>query len=162
DGYFLDVYDVDHVYLLRKPVDLVHLEKALNRAGQKLHDLKISTLSVSNKQGMHNVPFSEILFFENERRRVHIHTVGNRISFYGRFDDLLDRLDSRFIRCHNSYIVNMARVREMSNKKFFFDGSKVVPISKTYYTEVREAFMSYVGSEMLVIDSGGGVTRLEE
>ena len=156
DGYFLDVYDVDHVYLLRKPVDLIHLEKALNRAGEKLRDLKISTLSVSNKQGMHNIPFSDILFFENERRRVHIHTVRDRISFYGRFDDLLEQLDGRFIRCHNSYIVNMARVREMSNKKFFFDGSRVVPISKTYYTEVREAFTSYVGSEMLVIDSGGG------
>ena len=154
DGYFLDVYDVDHVYLLRKPVDMVHLEKALNRAGKKLHDLKISTLSVSNKQGTHNIPFNEIIFFENERRRVHVYTTGNKISFYGRFDDLSDRLDSRFIRCHNSYIVNMARVREMRNKKFVFDGDKVVPISKTYYAQVREALMSYVGSEMLFVDSG--------
>lgn len=154
DGYFLDVYDVDHVYLLRKPVDKMHLEKALNRAGKKLHDLKVSTLSVSNKQGTHNIPFNEIIFFENERRRVHVHTIESKITFYGRFDDLTDRLDSRFIRCHNSYIVNMARVREMRNKKFIFDGDMVVPISKTYYAQVREDFMSYVGSEMLFVDSG--------
>lgn len=154
EEYVPEIYDVDHVYLLKKPVDVSNLEKALNRACEKMGSMKVSMLSVSNKQGMHNIPLNEILFFENERRRVHIHTRERKISYYGRFDNLTEKLDDSFVRCHNSYIVNLARVREMSDKKFHFDEAKVVPISKTYFAEVREAFVSFTGREMLCLDSG--------
>lgn len=148
DGYYMDVYDVDHVYFLRKPVDIDHLKKALGRATKKLYDLKQRTFVVSNKQGIHNIPLNEILYFENERRRVHVHTTNNEIVFYGRFDDIMGKLDRRFMRCHNSYIVNISRVRELCNRKFHFGDEKTVPISKTYYNDAKEAFISYIGDDI--------------
>ncbi len=33
DKYYLDVYSVDHVYFLKKPIEPVFLMKALNKAG---------------------------------------------------------------------------------------------------------------------------------
>ena len=50
DKYYLDVYSVDHVYFLKKPIEPVFLMKALNKAGSRLQDLKKSYLVISNKQ----------------------------------------------------------------------------------------------------------------
>ena len=55
----------------------------------------------------------------------------------------MEKLDPRFARCHNSYIVNLTKVRELSDKKFVCENGKNVPISKTYYVDVREKFLSY-------------------
>lgn len=159
DGYFLDVYDVDHVYFLRKPIEPEHLERALIRAGEKLRDLEVSMLAITNKQGVHKISFSEILYFESERRRIHLYTAEDKISFYGKLDDLMEKLDKRFMKCHNSYIVNITQVKELRDKKFYFNKSKGIPVSKTYYTDVREAFLEYVGEQIIY---GGGVPRLVE
>jgi len=149
EGYYMDVYDVDHVYFLRKPVDVGHLQRALERAAERLYDLKIRTLVISNKQGIHNIPLNEILYFENERRRVHIHTIDGEVIFYGRFDELMTKLDRRFMRCHNSYIVNISRVKELCNRKFNFGQERYVPISKSYFNDVKEAFINYIGDNDL-------------
>ena len=95
DKYYLDVYSVDHVYFLKKPIEAVFLMKA-------------------------------------------------KLSYYGKFEDLMEKLDPRFARCHNSYIVNLTKVRELSDKKFVCENGKNVPISKTYYVDVREKFLSYL------------------
>lgn len=56
DKYYLDVYSVDHVYFLKKPIEAVFLMKALNKAGSRLQDMKKSYLVISNKQALQD-PF---------------------------------------------------------------------------------------------------------
>ena len=86
---------------------------------------------------------SDIIYFENEKRKIHIHTVDRKISFYGKFEGLLDSLSRDFYRCHNSYIVNMAKVCELSGKKLLCENGKSIPVSKTYYVKVRDALEQY-------------------
>ena len=129
DKYYLDVYSVDHVYFLKKPIEAVFLMKALNKAGSRLQDMKKSYLVISNKQGIY---------------KIHVYTQEGELSYYGKFEDLMEKLDPRFARCHNSYIVNLTKVRELSDKKFVCENGKNVPISKTYYVDVREKFLSYL------------------
>ena len=40
DKYYLDVYEVDHVFFLKKPLEEEQLRKALTRAGDKLERTK--------------------------------------------------------------------------------------------------------------------------
>lgn len=144
DKYYLDVYSVDHVYFLKKPVESVFLMKALRKAASRLQEAKKSYLVISNKQGIYKVPLYTILCFESEKRKIHVYTQDRELSYYGKFDDLLEKLDSRFVRCHNSYIVNLTRVCELSEKKFICEDGRVVPVSKTYYADAREKFLSYL------------------
>lgn len=144
DKYYLDVYSVDHVYFLKKPIEAVFLMKALNKAGSRLQDMKKSYLVISNKQGIYKIPLYTILCFESEKRKIHVYTQERKLSYYGKFEDLMEKLDPRFARCHNSYIVNLTKVRELSDKKFVCENGKNVPISKTYYVDVREKFLSYL------------------
>lgn len=143
DEYYLDVYNVDHVYFLKKPVESHLLAQALEKAGKKLDRLHGKCLVVKNKQGIYKIELSDIIYFENEKRKIHIHTVDRKISFYGKFEGLLDSLNRDFYRCHNSYIVNMAKVCELSGKKFLCENGKSIPVSKTYYVKVRDALEQY-------------------
>lgn len=143
DEYYLDVYNVDHVYFLKKPVESRLLAQALEKAGKKLDRLHGKCLVVKNKQGIYKIELSDIIYFENEKRKIHIHTVDRKISFYGKFEGLLDSLSRDFYRCHNSYIVNMAKVCELSGKKFLCENGKSIPVSKTYYVKVRDALEQY-------------------
>ena len=144
DKYYLDVYSVDHVYFLKKPVDSVLLLKAIKKAGSRLRDLKKSYLVINNKQGIYKIPLYSILCFESEKRKIHVYTEDREIAYYGKFEDLMDKLDARFARCHNSYIVNLTKVCELSDKKFVCENGKTIPISKTYYVDVRERFLAYL------------------
>ncbi|MCQ4636766.1 LytTR family DNA-binding domain-containing protein [Anaerovorax odorimutans] len=144
DKYYLDVYEVDHVFFLKKPLEEEQLEKALHRAAEKLEGIKKDSFAVTSKKGVQKLGLNEILYFEKEKRKIHIHTVKDVITYYGKFDDMEPQLDHRFLRCHNSYIVNISKVKKMGNKKFYFENDKVVPISKSYYPEVRDIFLEYL------------------
>lgn len=144
DKYYLDVYNVEHVYFLKKPIDSMYLMKAIRKAGARLRDIRKSYLVISNKQGIYKIPLRTILYFESEKRKIHIYTKEREISYYGKFEDLMQKLDSRFIRCHNSYIVNLTKACELSEKKFVCEEGRTVPVSKTYYSDVRKKFLSYL------------------
>ena len=62
DDYYLDVYNVDHVYFLKKPVDPERLKTALYAAQRKVLSLKDKFLTISNKHGVFRIPLQEILF----------------------------------------------------------------------------------------------------
>lgn len=149
DRYYLDVYDVEHVYFLPKPLDDALLKKAVARAVEHIKDIEYNCFVVSNKNGSCRIPYNDILYLENELRKVHVHTAGERVTYYGRFEDLPRLLDDRFRRCHNSYIVNMSKVRKLKDKKFYFENGKTVPISRTYYSEMRKAFLEHLDNLLL-------------
>ena len=168
DDYYLDVYNVDHVYFLKKPVDPERLKTALYAAQRRILSLKDKFLTISNKQGVFRIPLQEILFLEKSRRLILVHTAdGEVFKTYGKFSDFEDSLDSLFFQCHTSYIVNFRYVSEMSDRKFLvsaraglqvsiahplhgsaerssfplYSPAQAIPISKTYYTQAREAFL---------------------
>ena len=97
DEYYLDVYNVDHVYFLKKPVESRLLAQALEKAGKKLDRLHGKCLVVKNKQGIYKIELSDIIYFENEKRKIHIHTVDRKISFYGKFEGAAGQPEQRFL-----------------------------------------------------------------
>jgi len=62
-----------------------------------------------------NIEYSKILFFETSPtiHKVIVHTLDRQIEFYAKLKDIEAKLDSRFYRCHKSYIVNKDNIREI-------------------------------------------------
>lgn len=62
-----------------------------------------------------NVEYSKILFFETSStiHKVIVHTLDRQIEFYAKLKDIESKLDSRFYRCHKSFIVNKDNIREI-------------------------------------------------
>ena len=145
DKYYLDVYSVDHVYFLKKPIEAVFLMKALNKAGSRLQDMKKKLSGHQQQTGAstRSLYIRSCALKVRRERSMSIPRIGSSL-IMGKFEDLMEKLDPRFARCHNSYIVNLTKVRELSDKKFVCENGKNVPISKTYYVDVRGKSSSHI------------------
>lgn len=144
DDYYEAVYDVDHIYFLQKPVHDETLAKALRRAIAKLRDLKESFFCRENKSGRFVIPYRNIYYFEKQKRQVLARGHGGQIlcSFYGKFDEM-EELPKTFLRCHNSMIVNLGRIKAIERNKFVLIDGETVPISRKYLPESRLGFARY-------------------
>lgn len=158
DDYYLEVYDVSHVFFLKKPVDPVRLQAALDTARSRMVSARSEFISINNKQGVTRIPQSSVMYMEKSRRLILFHTADGHVHrTYGRFPDLADKLNSFFCQCHVSFIVNFRYVSEMRGRKFIIsplltasdrigaDTEIEVPVSKAYYNEAKEAFLRYLG-----------------
>lgn len=144
DDYYLDVYNVDHLFFLRKPIKLDALSRALARAENRLAANDSEMFFAKSKKFSINLRLCDILFFEKDLRRILVHSFDETLPFYGKFDDITPQLNSRFIRCHNSYIVNIANVKRMEGSLFIMANDSFIPISRTRAHDARTAYLDYL------------------
>ena len=145
DDYYEEVYTVDHLYFVKKPVTRQKLQKTMKRAVERLGQIIGKCLCVQTKNGTYVAPLAEICYLEKDKRKIYIQTTdGQMCSFYGRFADIMEKLSPDFIQCHNSYVINMAWVRSLNKSCFLMYEGREIPISRTYCKAAKEAFLEYV------------------
>lgn len=145
DAYYEDVYDVNHIYFLQKPVREEALTKALAIAHNHLLETKQNCFYVENKSGRFVVPYSKIFIFEKQNRKIILRgKEGAEIcSFYGKFEEILPQLPTHFCRCHNGIIVNMEKTAKISQNSFIMQDGQYVAISRSHRNTALCAFASY-------------------
>jgi len=93
---------------------------------------------IKTNDGIQNVPFSSILFFEgsNVPHKLILHATNERIEFRGSLRDI-EQLQALFFRSHKSFVVNIKNIRNvnrntaeivMSNGEIALVTPKKVPI----------------------------------
>ena len=119
DDYYLQVYDVDHIFFLRKPIETQRLMTALKTAQDRILTSRDEFLPVKINRSILRIPQSGIMYIEKDKRMIRINMVNGEIyNAYGKLPELLEKLNDFFFQCHTSYIVNFRYIREMSDKKF--------------------------------------------
>lgn len=150
DAYYEDVYDVNHIYFLQKPVREEALTKALAIAHNHLLEAKQNCFYVENKSGRFVVPYNKIFLFEKQNRKIILRgKEGAEIcSFYGKFEEILPQLPAHFCRCHNGIIVNMEKISEIFQNNFIMQDGQYVAISRSHRNTALCAFASYTCQTM--------------
>lgn len=124
-----DVYDVDHLYFLEKPIDKEKFYKALSKIEDYENNKCLNFVFIRCN---YRIPFKDIVYIENAGRKVIINTMNNSYQHYAKMDDLLAILPPNFVRLHKSYIVNVEYIREYSNTYVKLSNGKYISISKPY------------------------------
>ena len=107
--------------------------------------------TVKNKDVQMRIDHQSIAYFESRQRIVVMHTTQQRIEFYAKLSEVQALLPSEnFVRCHQSYIVNMNRVKSLdkANRLFVLDSGATIEISKSQYSVVvaeYDKFTSFKG-----------------
>ena len=70
DDYYEDVYDVNHIYFLQKPVREEALTKALTIAHNHLLEAKQTCLYVENRSGRFVAPVEQSLLVVKDKRKI--------------------------------------------------------------------------------------------
>lgn len=89
----------------------------------KIH--KVYTIDVSGRKI--NIDYDDIFFFETSSNihKVILHAKDRQIEFSGTMKELTGTLDSNFVRCHRSFLVNKNNIKEVDVKNriiYFING----------------------------------------
>lgn len=113
------IFETNPKYFLIKPITKKKLEKAINKSLEDLKENKEKNeLFLGNENKMVRLVLQDILYFESNKRIINIHNVEDRTSIYMKLGDLEEKLPYYFVRCHQSYIVNLKNVEKMQNNSF--------------------------------------------
>lgn len=137
-----DAFEVEaHDYLL-KPLEAARFRRTMDRALRFLEQRTGKVLVIRTGTAREVVPLSEIAYCEVLGRKVYLHkTGGTVISYYDRLEDLENRVDRRFFRCHRSYLVNLDYVRGCQAGQVLLSGGEAVPVSRLRERELTEALL---------------------
>lgn len=153
-----DLFQVQPMDFLEKPITDVQIEAALDFA-VKLTGKWNGRFEYKVGKEYYYLPYRDILYFTSYGRMVRIMLAdsqgdvkrnrenslfsedGNKIEFYGKMTDVLEKLPVGFQRIHHSYIINTMYVSRYQYDQVELVTGCVLPISKSYRKEVRHQLL---------------------
>ena len=135
---------VNLVGYLTKPVNADILEKLLKIAKERRaqEDEKRVTIMCRNQQQIFYL--NEIWYLESSAHRTMIHTYENVQVCHDKISDMEERMGETFVRCHQSFLVNMKYIRRVEHDRFKLENGEEIPISKKRYMEARTRYFQYL------------------
>lgn len=141
----LQGYEVQALHYLLKPVDPALLE-TLVAADYRSRFEKNYTLLESRGELL-KVFLDEITALETVNRKVAVYLLDKTIYHTGKLNELSDQLPQNiFIRCHQSFALNIRNIRELNKSHAVAVNGKVIPVSRSYLKAVQKAFLEWLGS----------------
>ena len=140
--YALDGYSVNALRYLQKPIDIEKLREALKEAYQISQSMDVLKFQVADR--FYKIPFSEIEYLESRGRDTDIITETETISVHMKFSDMEKKLPAnQFLRCHRSYIINLAQAKDLARYRFLTKQGVEIPVSQLQYNETKRRFIKY-------------------
>lgn len=111
------------------------------RAKERLKLYHNEIFTISTRNGLNRIPYSELLYFEARSKKIAACTRRAEAEFYSTIESLSEKLPYYFIRCHKSFIVNCLMVEhvDFSTNTINLVGGFSIPVSRSYRAAVREA-----------------------
>lgn len=139
-----------------KPIDSKKVAFYLERSRRELQ-AGDRALCVSRRGVPYRLLLSGIRYIESSGRQAFIHYGDEVMDVYERLDTICRQLDDRFVRCHQSFIVNLDYVSEMNTDTFLVedqtggDGTDGVPvrISRNHLREARQKYFEHKGRALI-------------
>lgn len=143
DDYYKEAYNVHPFHFLSKPISQNLMNNAMDSfMRMKMRDKETYSFSVNKAQ--YTLHLSDILYFGSERRQVCVVCEDATYMFYGKLSDVQKQLEdknTRFIRIHQSYLVNMKYIREYHYTDVIMSNGDILLISRDNRKMVRSIHM---------------------
>ena len=137
--YAVQGYNVKALHYLIKPIN----PDALERLIAADYHRRFCQSCLVFKSGVQNIriPVADVVYLEIKGRRVSIIQKDGTVAEYnGKLSEFLTGL-KQFVRCHNSYAVNVGNIRELTKTDAIAVNGAKIPVSRTYFKDLQKAFM---------------------
>lgn len=143
DGFYREAYDLYAFQYLIKPVEEAGIGELLRKANRSLARRpdrgKSLIYSWWGKSGA--IPYEKILYIASRGHTLSICCTDGKVQeSAGKLNDLeLQICGGIFLRCHQSFIVNIYHVEGMDGSELTVAG-ELIPVSRRYYAEVKSRY----------------------
>ena len=144
DSYHTQVYRTDHASFIKKPATQRDVDAALGQVLVRLRERRAAPLVLRAQGEEHVVDPAAIVYLESDRRRVRVHMAGEVLEVYGKLGDFQRALPASFVRCHQSYLVNLDHVSSLGQTGARVTTGEEVPVSRRYRGAAHAALIAHV------------------
>jgi len=140
DEYYRDAFDLFAYNYLLKPVTAATLEYIMEPLKKRLNiNTDERVIHFQYRARVYTLRHSQVSFITSSLHIVNFHmTDGSILQCRGKLKDFEKQLEnSTFLRCHQSFIINMERITGAKNDSFRI-GDHVIPISRSYNRVAHE------------------------
>ena len=138
----IEGYELDAAGYLLKPIDYKRFTVVMDRL---LEEIGVKKYTVRYRNGIVRIPYDEIVYVDSSNTKCTIHRAdGSKYVVYKKLDTIQEELnDERFLRCHQSYLVNMGYISQ-ADKEFMLSTGDIVLIRQRGLKEIKQAYMDYI------------------
>ena len=137
DGYERELFSVQPFNFIKKPVDADNVIKCVELL-IKITQSQNNTFEYSVNRTIYKEEFRNIMYFENNLRKVKIVTLNGTNYFNATLAQVKEQLPDCFIEPHGSYLVNYDYVRQIGENELVMVNGQKIEISRRYKKNIRE------------------------
>ncbi|TRX63173.1 LytTR family DNA-binding domain-containing protein [Carboxylicivirga sp. M1479] len=115
----------------------VENQKVMQNLLDEKEKMKKSVLEIMSNRKMTKIPYEDIIYIESSSNYIKIITTNNQIESKEKISAIASRLPDMFLRIHRSFIINTARLKEVSSSKVIVDDI-ALNIGRSYKNEIKE------------------------
>ena len=139
-----NAFEVNAFQYLLKPINFSLFFNTLRRAFQRYYENR-RVFVVEWKQQIKQVLLKSIVYIECYNRHILVQTVTDQMESYQAFRETAEKLiPLGFIRVHQSFLVNLAHVKEIGQNEIIGTNGIIVPVSIRRRKEVLEGYRMYI------------------
>lgn len=142
-----DIFRVNPIYFLLKPFDNKYLHNAFSKAVRLVGENNIDIIRIGNGIGKNRIltiKMSNICYIKSDKRKITFHMENEQYSCYMKLDDVSKKLGKNFIRVHQSFVVNMDKIKGVQTGSVILHKDVVIPVSTSRGKEVMKSVREYM------------------
>ena len=143
ETYYREAYNAHPFHFLTKPINKKKLEETMD-AYMVMKKQDVETFTFVVNKARYSIHLKDILYFYSERRHVYAVCKEDKYGFYGKLKDVEKTLEGktcRFLRIHQSYLVNMRYIKEYHYNELVMYNGEELYISKENRKRMRDIHM---------------------
>lgn len=163
EKYLKELFDTEPFRFLSKPIDTNMFNSVFLAACKRIQQ-KSGYFSFSYNKLLVKIPLNSIYYFESQNRVIYVRTAehipsatvdadNNENKFYGKINEVEKTLyerNVRFIRIHQSFLVNFDYIKTMNFTSVTMSNGTVLQISEDRQKNVRTQFCILAGMEAMI------------
>lgn len=138
-----DIFEAEPSGLLIRPFRQEKVQEVWERAIASFQDVGTDYLQLKNREHLLRVPLKEITYIESDRRYIYIHKHSGKERMRMKLSELEPQLPGYFVRCHQSYIVNLHQMERMSEQSIILVGGTCLPVSRSRKQQTKEGVLYF-------------------
>lgn len=147
--HYIEAFDLFAFNYILKPINHEKLNHILDQALMKITKERMQKISFTYKGKSYVILCQDILHIESKDKIICFHmTDRTTLQCYNKLDGILKELpEESFIRCHQSFVVNVFHVTEMA-VNYFRVGETLISISRKYLKSSKDKYFKYLFTHM--------------
>jgi len=131
-------------YYIQTPYNDECLKRCSEFLSKYYEEKAMRCIQLKSKAGLENIILSDVDYVMSDKRKVLVKSRNYDRVFYYKLDDVENMLGEGFLRCHQSYVINMTRIKQFVEDGVLLDDDTFIPVSrKRYYASKRE-YLAYI------------------